>query len=332
MAISDHFLEVTRRLQAAAGTWPQCPRGDARMGFAFSSKDRVPFTRATLASLDTEGGFDLVWVDGSQSREGRELPYQYRFQNARLAEVHSGVGGGADRAICFGLRRLLALGYDYCGLIENDLVFAPGWFAALLGLFRLAAEEGVACGAATVRGYQSRVITYRQGYFLGWNIGAGMVLFSRRAAQLLLAQYHTLNCTARSLFRFYGELFGIDLRGQWDLWYGAPDHLLAMDWGYSPFLYRHGLASVGSIPSLVRDLEFEVGSVLRTAYVGAEQQNAGAAYPDISPRRLRWTAMTQPLFRLGWQLLNNSPQLYRWTRRVHHARRREPEPLRARTA
>ncbi|HLK32175.1 MAG TPA: hypothetical protein VKT29_03745 [Terriglobales bacterium] len=319
---NGHFLEAMSRLQKAAGTVAEVPSPASRVGFSFSSKDRMEFTRATLASVDTESGFDVVWVDGSESAEAKQLPYQYPWQKARLVEVHSGVSGGPDRAICFGLRRLLALGYDYCGLIENDLLLAPGWFSRLLALFRLAAEDGIACGAATVRGYQSRVMAYRGGYFLSWNIGAGMVLFSRPAAQLLLAQYHALGCTARSLFRFYGDAFGIDLRGQWDLWYGAPDHLLAMDWGYSPLLYRHGLASVGSIPSLVCDLEFDVGCVLRTAYVGPEAENAGAVYPAIPPSALRWSALSEPLFRLGWCLLQNWPPLYRAARYLHHSRQR----------
>lgn len=321
-----------RRLQVEQGTTPTFPDRRSRIGFAFSSKDRVHFTLPTLSSVDTEEGFDLVWVDGSVTPEGRKLPQGMRLKNARLVEVHSGVGGGPDRAICFGLNRLLDLGYDYCGLIENDMVFEPGWFGKLLQLFERAASDGIACGAATVRSYQSRVLEYRRGYLLCWNIGAGMVLFSRPAAQLILGYYEVLRrwMTARAVYKFYGETFGVDLRGLWDLWYGAFDHRLAMDWGYSPLLYEHGFASVGCIPSLVQDLEFDVGAVLRTRPVSAREDDAGCVLPRISAARLAWMKRTNPFFRWGWRLLNNSPFLYRSVRSMHRfqtRRLRQTVPL-----
>ncbi len=42
-----------------------------RIGFAFSTRDRVEFTRRSLASIDTDEGFDRLWVDGSVTPEGR---------------------------------------------------------------------------------------------------------------------------------------------------------------------------------------------------------------------------------------------------------------------
>jgi hypothetical protein len=316
--------DAMKTLQTRNGTTVRCPGKGSRIGFAFSTKDRVHFTLPTLVSIDSEGGFDLVWVDGSDTPEGKALPYNCKLRNASLVEIHSDIKGGPDRAICFGLRRLLDLGYDYCGLIENDMVFEDGWFGKLLGLFELAASDGVVCGAATVRSYQSRVIEYRKGYFLCWNIGAGMVLFSRPAAQLILAHYDRLKLwmKARTLYKFYGEIFGMELRGLWDLWYGAPDHLLSMDWGYSPLLYQHGFASVGSIPSLVQDLEFDIGAVLGTSYVGTEKQNTGPAFPRIKAWSLLWANLTEPLFRCGWYILNKSPHLYRWVRSLHLFRTR----------
>lgn len=317
-----HPREVVQTLQEEHDTAVCCPGKSSRIGFAFSSKDRVPFTVATLSSMDTESGFDVIWVDGSDTPEGKALPRNYKLQNACLVEAHSDVKGGPDHAICFGLARLIELGYDYCGLIENDMVFEAGWFKELVGLFELAASDGVVCGAATVRSYQSRVIEYRHGYFLSWNIGAGMVLFSRAAAQLLLARYQKLRMTSRSLYRFCGEMFGIDLRGLYDLWGGAPDRPLGLDWGYSPILYRHGFASVGSIPSMVRDLEFDVSVFLRTNYVNNDQQNAGLAFPPMSARRLRWMDFSDPFFRWGWYALNRLPHLSRWLLSLHRTRSR----------
>jgi hypothetical protein len=324
--------DAMRNLQIKNGTTVSCPRNGSRIGFALSSKDRVSFTLPTLATMDADGEFDLIWVDGSDTPEGKALPLNYQFHNIHLVEAHSDIRGGPDRAICFGLRRLLDLGYDYCGLIENDMVFELGWFRKLLHLFELAASDGIVCGAATVRSYQSRVIEYCDGYFLCWNIGAGMVLFSKPAAQLILDQYEKLTAwtKARTLYRFYGEIFGIDLRGLWDLWYGAPDHELSLDWGYSPLLYQHGFASVGSIPSLVQDLEFDIDYLLHTNHVGSDKRNAGPAFPPIPERSLRWAALTEPLFNSGWRILKKSPHLYRCARSIHHFRTRRlrrPMPL-----
>jgi len=304
-------LDIVKRLQARNNRRIQPPRKEDRVGFAFSTKDRVEMTVATLASIDTDCGFDLVWVDGSNLPEGKELPHSYKLRNVRLMEVHSDVCGGPDRAIQFGLRRLLDLGYDYCGLIENDMVFEPGWFQRLMELFHLAAHDGLVCGAATVRSYESRVIEYRNRYTLSWNIGAAMVLFSRPAAQLILDQYHTLRVTARSVYRFYADFFEIDLGCGWDLWGGARDRRLAMDWGYSPLLYGHGFSSVGSIPSLVEDLEFDVREFLRTNPVGSERNNAGPARPQISfLRRVRIKA-TGPFFAARWIVFERFPRVYR---------------------
>jgi hypothetical protein len=292
------------------------------VGFAFSSKDRVNFTVPTLASIDAEGDFDIIWVDGSDTPEGKQLPNDSKFKNARLVEVHTDVRGGPDRAICFGLQRLLDLGYDFCGLMENDMVLQPGWYRTLLGLFALAASDGIVCGAATVRGYQSRVMEYRKGYFLCWCIGAGMVLFSRPAAQLIVDRYSTLRARARVIYRFYAEVFGLDLRGLWDLWYGAPDHLLGMDWGYSPLLYEHGFASIGSIPSMMRDLEFDPRGILRTDYVSADKDNTGVACRQAPPGHLLWMRLTDPFFEAAWRLMKSRPLVYRWVRSLHRARLR----------
>jgi hypothetical protein len=80
------------------------PRAGHRVGFALSSKDRFVFTLRTLKALDAEGGFDVVWNDGSDRCEVPELSRYFPFQNARLVEVNHGVKGGPDAAICFGLQ------------------------------------------------------------------------------------------------------------------------------------------------------------------------------------------------------------------------------------
>ncbi len=271
-------VDIIRFLQTQAGTVCRWPRRGDRVGFALSSKDRVSFTRQTIEAMDADGGYDIVWNDGSDEPEARALPKSFHFQNARLVEVNYDVRGGPDRCICFGLERLLNLGYDYVGLLENDVVMQPGWFRQLMNLFVLAAADGIVCGAATVRSYASRVIEHRSGYSINWGTGAGMILFSRPAAEVILHQYPKLGMSTASLMRFYSRLFRLDLNLRTQDREGRLAHSdarLTLDWGYTPMLYMHGYTSVGSIPNLARDLEFPPGHFLLRDYVRPQHQNSG---------------------------------------------------------
>jgi hypothetical protein len=148
----------------------------------------------------------------------------------------------------------------------------------------LAAQEGLAVGAASVLGYQSRVLEYRRDYSIDWARGAAMVLFSKPAAQLPLDTYASLKMTSQQIRGFYAEQFGVALHvSEWAVGSRWMDGPMSMDWAYAPLLYRHGYACVGSIPSLARDLEFNVQDVLRTNYVGPELNDSGLAHPQIVP-------------------------------------------------
>src|SRR6202050_2597572 len=116
---------------------------ESKVGFALSTRDRFVYTMRTVKSLDAEGGFDLVWNDGSEQNEVPELSRYFAFLNARLVEVNYGVKGGAGAAIRFGLRLLLELGSFFIGLIENDVLLAPGWLGAMRAAFDAAAEDGI---------------------------------------------------------------------------------------------------------------------------------------------------------------------------------------------
>jgi len=271
-------VDTIRWLQTKTGTVCRPPRPGDRVGFAFSSKDRPEFTRQTLTSMDQDGGYDFIWNDGSDAPEARDLPGEFPLRNARLVEVNREVRGGPDRSICFGLERLLKLGYDYVGLIENDIVMQPGWFGRLMELFELTAADGLVCGAATIRSYEGRVLEHRAGYSINWGTGAGMILFSRPAAEVILRQYPKLLMSTDFITRLYARLFALDLglrtqdaNGKWT----QNSAWLTLDWGYTPTLYLHGYTSVGSIPSLARDLEFAPGHYLLEDYVRPERFNAG---------------------------------------------------------
>jgi hypothetical protein len=278
------IIDVLRALQKRNKTKPRVPKRGDRIGFSFSTRDRYLFTLQTIQSLDTEGGFDLIWNDGSKEDGVPALAKNYKFRNARLVEVNYNVTGGAERAVCFGLARLLELGYDYVGLIENDILFRPGWFSALIELFSQGAEDGIVCGSATARSFESHVLEYRDGYGVQSDIGAGMALFSRRAAEIIMEKYanpSSLQMTTHSWQKFYAELFSLDLRKFAPFWAFPPEQAYpcTLDWGYTPSLYLRGYASLSTIPSYATDLEFDVETFFHTKYVTAEKSNTGLAYP-----------------------------------------------------
>jgi hypothetical protein len=228
--------------------------------------------------MDTCGGFDLIWVDGSTTPEGRALPHTVKPHNFRIAEVYQDFRPrypdplkrfpgtlGSDLAIVFGMGRLLDAGYDYCGIIENDVSFEPNWLPRLMELFDLGARDGFKVGAATARSIATRVMFRRPGYLAMWNIGAGMVLFSREAARITMRTYS--NSSAKKLARIYKKTFGIDLRDVWELWNDQKDRRLCPDWQFSSHLYEHGFASLGTIPSLAFNIDMRIEEVLRSAYV-----------------------------------------------------------------
>ncbi len=226
----------------------------------------------------------MIWNDGSTEAGVPALAKNYKFTNTRLVEVNYGVTGGAERAVCFGLARLLELGYDYIGLIENDILFRPGWFGALMKLFSLGAEDGIACGSATARTFESHVLEYRSSYGIQADTGAGMVLFSRPAAEIIMQLYanpSSLQMTTHSWHKFYADLFSLDLRNFSPFWALPKDRPFpcTLDWGYTPSLYLNGYASLSTIPSYVTDLEFDVEAFFHTKYVSVEKNNSGVAYP-----------------------------------------------------
>jgi hypothetical protein len=290
-SVLDALKSLQAKRKPVARRWTQA----SKVGFALSTRDRFVFTIRTIQSLDAEGGFDLIWNDGSEQNEVPELSRYFAFRNARLVEVNYGVKGGADAAIRHGLRRLLALGYDFVGLVENDVLLSPGWLAAMRGAFETAADEGVVAGAVSALAYQSRVLEYRRNYSIDWARGAAMVLFTREAAQILLENYSRLELTSQQIRGFYAEQFGVVLHEpEWAVGGRWMDGPMTLDWGYAPLLYAQGYACVGTIPSTATDLEFDVRRVLRTDYVRAEQNASGLAHPQITiPNALFTSGDTQ---------------------------------------
>ena len=181
-------VEIIRKFQAANGTVVRRPQPGDRVGFAFSTMDRPSFTQQTLEALDAEGDFDIIWNDGSRESA---VPALARVGASGMPAWWSSTSRSAAGRCRHPLRlkRLLDRGYDYIGLIENDVVLEPGWFVFFTNLFSLAADEGLVCGAASVRGFASRVLEYRNGYALDWASSAGNAyFFSRRCRATAVRQ------------------------------------------------------------------------------------------------------------------------------------------------
>lgn len=310
----DSVLPKVREMQRRHGKQLSMPRPADRVAFVFSTKDRVDFSLRSLASIDTEPGFDIVWIDGSETAAGKALPARYPFRHATLKEVHVGVGGGPSAAIIFGLRRLFELGYDFCGLIENDVVLQPQWFSTLRGLFARTATDGLAVGAATVNHSDNQVMEYRAGYSINWGVGAATVLLSRAATRLILNEY-PWGQTVRKIHRFFGETLGIDICSHWDLYGGHLDGKASPDNCFSLVLYRHGLATIGSVPALAVNLDFDPASV-HTTWVTADRDGSGGTCAPMRSSTLWRLRMTDPLFALVWQITGRRPGLYRLARRI----------------
>lgn len=214
-----------------------------KTAIAFSTKDRAHLSRQSVAPLLQPDKFDLWWVDGSLTIEGQELPEEYNHG----MHVVRGVRGGADAAIVYSLTEMLKAGYEIIGLCENDVLLHADWFGPTTRLFERGAADGLEVGAVSPRCYEDRVLIQREGYAVCHNLGAGVVLFSRRAVELILQNYRTgWWPDSRAIF---SQLCGLDI-GRWGAFRTNAQHVTA-DWHFDVILAQHGLASLALTPSPV---------------------------------------------------------------------------------
>jgi hypothetical protein len=232
-------------------------RARHRICFSLSTKDRVDQTREAIAGLAGAGDFDLLWFDGSTSDAGRALPDQLAPSLAALREIHTDVRGGPDVAILTALVRMLALEYDHVGLLESDIGHAPGWFAAMMAAFDHGAADGLAVGAVTTRAYARRILYHRQRYAVTMVSGAGMILFTREAAALIVRHYRTTSGTEiNDWLKFVSGKDRAKI-GEGADQPTAPDTRTSSDLYYETLLQQHGLCVLGTAPAYARDLERE---------------------------------------------------------------------------
>lgn len=211
-----------------------------KVAISYLTKDRVELTKQTFPVL-RDGQHALYWCDGSSEEVARD--YFAEFKGICTAAFPD-VRGGADAAIVFALTAMLNDGYDFVGLCESDVLLAPDWFERAMALFEKGAADGLSAGAVSARAYDDRVLIQRDGYAVMHNLGAGHVIYTREAAELILANYRTgWWPDTRAIF---AQLSGIDI-GRYACFRGNQQWTTA-DWHFDAILAQHGLASLALTP------------------------------------------------------------------------------------
>ncbi|MGA2165149.1 MAG: hypothetical protein ABSH36_11860 [Solirubrobacteraceae bacterium] len=225
-----------------------------RIALAFLTKDKVDLSVQSIEPLLDIPGVDSWWIDGSDTVAGQKLPLMYPVVRA----VRSNIRGGPDAAVCYALTEMLAqswdgkgngVGYDYVGIVENDVLLDPNWFPDTFSLFERARDFGLEAGMVSARAYEDRVLAQVDDTFaLMHNLGYGMFIATRQAAQLWLRHFRT--CQAIENRRMFAQLAGVDIASFWA--FGAQQCGLVSDWHVGTVLAAHGLACLALTPARCR--------------------------------------------------------------------------------
>lgn len=221
-----------------------------RVAIAFSSKDRTELTKRTIEPLLQSDKFDLFWFDGSRTDEGKKFFADFSERAVFKREMY----GGSCRYIVAALTEMLAqrtYNYTHIGIVENDVLLDPDWFEPTMELFERGKKAGLEVGAVSARNYVDRVLIQRDGYSINHNLGAGMQIFTRAAAEIILQQYRT-GMTSENR-RVFSLLSGIDLGGFWA--FRGSDHMIVADWCWDQQLAKYGMCSLALTPAKAEQLE-----------------------------------------------------------------------------
>ncbi len=135
----------------------------------------------------------------------------------------------------YALQTLRARSYDLVILIENDVLLSDGWFAAMYASIERAETAGFRVGAATVRVFAERVLSFNGDYCLMLNSGAGFIALTPPAIDILLANYRTLN--GAEFIEHFRRMTGIDVSPTLEFQASQP---LSVDFIFDVMLYLHG--------------------------------------------------------------------------------------------
>lgn len=232
------------------------------LAIAFSSKDRPSLSAKTILPLLEAEDVDVFWFDGSRMTINGQLPKEYAgYEN--LKEIHLNVTGGPDAAITFALDLLQERGYEYIGLLENDVLLHKGWEKRIRELFDI---KDVNVGAAGVRCFASRILERGGDYAVMSNLGAGMVVFRGELIQHILMNYR--QPMLYELQTFFKHFTGKDYPIPHVVKKQDPEAKkpwrMTCDWWFDAVLLSQGYRSVACIPSMATDLDDVGGDILVT--------------------------------------------------------------------
>ena len=220
-----------------------------KIGIAFSSKDRPELTEKSLPPLLFAKSVDTWWYDGSQTEGGQKF-----FHDNHLDVYHREIlTGGSCRYIVKALSDLLQAPeqYAFLGLCENDVRLHDDWFLPTMGLFEIGRKDGLVVGAVSARTYEDRVLIQRDDYAVMHNLGAGFIIFTREAAQLVLQHYRT--CMTSENRKVFSILTSDDIGRYWA--FRGGEHMLVSDWMWDWMLASHGLSSLALTPAKAEQME-----------------------------------------------------------------------------
>lgn len=246
------------------------------VAIAVLTKDRVALTRESARPL-LKGAqdklFDLFWFDGSATDEGQRLPKEMGGDICR--SIYANVTGGPGIGIVTALHAMLHAShrYEYLGLVENDVLLKDDWFHSTMGLFDVGEVIKLPVGAVSARAYEDRVLVQdHDDYAVMHDLGAGMIIFTREAAQQVLHTFRAGWTTDNR--RAFQRLSGIDIGRYWA--FNFAEHWLTADWHWGVALACRGLSMLALTPSPVEmigqePLLAEQGLTLTTGPVNARE-------------------------------------------------------------
>lgn len=213
-----------------------------KLAIAFSTKDQVALTEQTLPWI-MHSDIDMYWCDGSRTNEGIRFFEEHSEGACMLSSAR--VFGGADAAIAWKLTVLLKSNATHIGLLENDVLLDENWFSPTTELFKRGEQDGLHVGAVSARSYVDRVLIQRDGYAVMHNIGAGFIIFTREAAEIVLRSFRTSWWPTTRLL--WAQLSGIDVATY--AAFRGNEQWVTTDWGWEAQLASHGLASLALTPA-----------------------------------------------------------------------------------
>jgi len=207
----------------------------------YSTRDRMDLASQTFPPV-SDAPVDVIWADASTKAE--DLSY---FMNHACRTVKQATAfGGADVAIAWKLSEAIRHSeYTHIMILEDDVLLDQDWYEPTMALFDKGERDGLEVGAVSPRSYVDRVLIQRDGYAVMHNIGAGAIIFTRAAAEIVLRNFRT--AWWPDSVRLFAMLSGIDLRTY--AAFRGNEQWTTVDWGWEAQLARHGLASLALTPA-----------------------------------------------------------------------------------